>query len=265
MEAGGCGNDFRVGSRMNLETGLAGHRVKADQGVQFVDKISRKGHGKTSLVKFGGSALWRHFSEQLADWPHFPDTVRVTQSKKIVKNSNPSPGLFQLHRDIDARVVSIRQHRTDWLCGKGCDGCCRSLAEEPQLTTQEWDLLRVGLAALAPEQLAGLRHASAALTRTDHQDARSVVCPLLDHASGSCPVYDYRPVACRSYGFYVQRDKGLYCQDIESQVAAGRLADVVWGNHDAIDRQLAVMGEKRRLSAWFDAWNPPDPAENPES
>ena len=27
------------------------------------------------------------------------------------------------------------------------------------------------------------------------------------------------PVACRTYGFYVQRDLGLYCRDIENRVA----------------------------------------------
>ena len=91
------------------------------------------------------------------------------------------------------------------------------------------------------------------------QSARPVVCPLLDETSGACPVYAQRPVACRTYGFYAQRDLGLYCHDIESSVAAGALADVVWGNHDAIDRQLAGFGESRPLTAWFVDWkNHPD-------
>ena len=61
-------------------------------------------------------------------------------------------------------------------------------------------------------------------------------------------------MACRTYGFYVQRDKGLYCCEIETQVAAGALADVVWGNHDAVDQQLAKLGESRPLTEWFAAW-----------
>jgi Fe-S-cluster containining protein len=44
-------------------------------------------------------------------------------------------------------------------------------------------------------------------------------------------VYTQRPVACRTYGFYVQRKLGLYCRDIESREAEGALVDVVWGNH----------------------------------
>ena len=163
------------------------------------------------------------------------------------------PPLSRLHQEIDARVASIREHHPEWLCGKGCDSCCRRLAAVPQLTAAEWELLRSGLAALAPEQLAAIRRDVADLAS---QTTRPVICPLLDRTTGACPVYAERPVACRSYGFYVQRDQGLYCHDIESQVAAGALADVVWGNHDAIDQRLASLGERRALTAWFAEWAP---------
>lgn len=108
----------------------------------------------------------------------------------------------------------------------------------PQLTAAEWALLREGLAALAPERLREIGLDVAALVSQPLviQHARPVICPLLDRVSGVCPVYAQRPVACRTYGFYVQRELGLYCSDIESRVAAGALTDVVWGNQDAIDR-----------------------------
>ncbi len=86
------------------------------------------------------------------------------------------------------------------------------------------------------------------------QQARPIICPMLELASGSCPVYRQRPVACRTYGFYVQRDKGLYCHDLESLVDDGVLLDVVWGNHDAIDQRLAQLGERRALTDWFACW-----------
>ena len=159
--------------------------------------------------------------------------------------------LTRLHSEIDARVHSIRENHPDWLCGKGCDHCCRRLAEIPQLTAAEWDLLKVGLAGLAPDRL---REIGEKMTAIAAQPARPLVCPLLDHITGACPVYAQRPVACRTYGFYAQRDLGLYCGDIESRVADGSLADVVWGNHDAIDRQLADLGESRPLTEWFAAW-----------
>lgn len=163
--------------------------------------------------------------------------------------------LSQLHAEIEARVQGIRTSRTDWLCGKGCDGCCRRLADIPQLTAAEWALLQQGLTLLAPEQLRQIRRTMADLA---DQTSRPVICPLLDHSTGACPVYAQRPVACRSYGFYVQRELGLYCAEIESQVACGTLDDVVWGNHDAIDRQLAGLGERRALTEWFKSWGAGD-------
>jgi len=153
--------------------------------------------------------------------------------------------------DIDARAQSIRQDRPEWRCGKGCDSCCRRLAEPPRLTATEWSLLEQGLTALAPEQRREISQRIAGLAQ---QDSRPVVCPLLDQRSGACPVYAHRPVACRTYGFYVQRELGLYCAEIEADVAAGTLAGVVWGNHDAIDRQLAGLGESRALTEWFAGW-----------
>ena len=161
------------------------------------------------------------------------------------------PALARLHLEIDARVHSIREGRPDWLCGKGCDQCCRRLAEVPQLTATEWVLLRDGLAALTPECLQEISRKMAALAASA---ARPVVCPLLDSSTGACPVYAQRPVACRTYGFYAQRELGLYCRDIESRVDDGRLADVVWGNHDAIDHRLAGLGESRPLTEWFASW-----------
>jgi Fe-S-cluster containining protein len=160
-----------------------------------------------------------------------------------------SDALSQLHREIDARVQAIRENRPDWLCGKGCDGCCRRLAEIPQLTAAEWVLLQQGLAALSSERLGEIRWQMAALT-----EHGPVVCPLLDQTTGVCTVYAQRPVACRTYGFYVQRDKGLYCHDIELRVVEGALPDVVWGNHDAIDQRLRGLGESRALNEWFVRW-----------
>lgn len=159
--------------------------------------------------------------------------------------------LVQLHTDIDSRVSAIRDDHPDWLCRQGCDGCCRRLAEIPRLTLEEWDWLREGLDTLPPERLLEIDQEMAKLVE---QSSRPIVCPLLDQAAGACRVYAHRPVACRTYGFYVQRDLGLYCKDIESRVAGGAWAEVVWGNHDAIDRRLGALGDTRELTEWFALW-----------
>lgn len=158
--------------------------------------------------------------------------------------------LLQLHTDVDTRVSGIRAAHPDWPCSKGCDRCCRQLADVPRLTETEWTLLKQGLEMLDASRLQAIRRAVAAL-----QDAAApVVCPMLELESGACPVYVHRPVACRTYGFYVQRALGLYCADIESRVAGAELDDVVWGNHDVIDRRLEATGEARSLVEWFAQW-----------
>lgn len=159
--------------------------------------------------------------------------------------------LAQLHADIDTRVQGIRDNHSDWLCGLGCDGCCHRLAETPLLTAAEWDLLKEGLAALPSEQLQEIGQDIAALA---DQLSGPIVCPMLDRSAGACWVYAHRPVACRTYGFYVQRDKGLYCRDIESRVAGGAWAEVVWGNQDAVDHRLGGLGDTRELTEWFVRW-----------
>lgn len=159
--------------------------------------------------------------------------------------------LTQLHADIEARVQAISDDNRDWLCRLGCDGCCRRLAEIPRLTAAEWNWLRTGLAALPPERLREIDRGIAALAE---QSSRPIVCPLLDKSAGACLIYAHRPVACRTYGFYVQRDLGLYCKDIEARVAGGAWAEVVWGNHDAIDRRLGDLGDARDLTEWFVHW-----------
>lgn len=159
--------------------------------------------------------------------------------------------LTELHADIDKRVELIRADHPDWLCRSGCDGCCHRLAEIPQLTEAEWTLLRDGLSLLPQDALQTICREVATLVE---QASRPIVCPLLDQSTGTCRVYFHRPIACRTYGFFVQRDKGLYCKDIEAQVENGVLNDVVWGNHDAIDQQLKCMGEARELTLWLADW-----------
>jgi Fe-S-cluster containining protein len=159
--------------------------------------------------------------------------------------------LRQLLDEVDVRVGRIRASHPDWLCAKGCDSCCRRLAAVLPLTSAEWDLLRTGLAQLPAAHLAQIRQQVASLAG---QPSGPFVCPLLDQASGACPVYAQRPVACRTYGFYVQRDKGLFCHEIESLVDQGHLGEVVWGNHEGVEQQLRPGGEPLPLNEWFALW-----------
>jgi Fe-S-cluster containining protein len=80
--------------------------------------------------------------------------------------------------------------------------------------------------------------------------SRPVVCPMLETASGTCLVYDARPVACRAYGFYVERENVLGCNRIESM--AEQRHDVIWGNHMALEEKLQSPGPAAELYKWLD-------------
>lgn len=130
----------------------------------------------------------------------------------------------------------------DWPCRAGCADCCRSLAQLPSLTVAEWERLE---AAVPPA------HQAAVTQRIREQLAKGqgpYTCPWLEPSNDRCLVYEARPVACRTYGFYVERDKGLYCSRIEHRVATGELDQVVWGNQVTVDEQLDAFGPRVSLA-----------------
>ena len=116
--------------------------------------------------------------------------------------------------------------------------CCRSLASVPVVSEPEWRLIADALDATLRARIADSATA-----------ARPITCPLLDTATGACLVYDARPVACRSYGFYAERQYVLGCHRIES--IAGGPDGVIWGNHLALEVELAALGPAKPLYDWL--------------
>ena len=153
--------------------------------------------------------------------------------------------LYQIQEDVRLRSQEIISTQEAWPCGKGCDECCRRLASMPRVTQQEWQLIAAALGTL-PDR-------TAALVRLRIQGSASaappVICPLLDADSGTCLVYEARPVACRAYGFYAERQYVLGCSRIES--LGEQLPNVVWGNHAALEERLRLLGRAAELSDWL--------------
>ena len=159
------------------------------------------------------------------------------------------PELLQvLHSDVAARTGEIAASNPGWPCRKGCDTCCRRLAAIPTLTAPEWHLLGPALDALP----SATRAAVAGRMRALSDAPPPLVCPLLDPATGACLVYDVRPVACRTYGFYRERGRGLFCGLIQALDVRGACDGVVWGNAEAIDARLASLGPSLPLTAWYE-------------
>lgn len=146
-----------------------------------------------------------------------------------------------LQEQIERRCRTLTSQYPDWPCRKGCDLCCRRLAALPSLTVAEWAVLQEGLAALPETVREGIRQRLATVT------GPPFVCPFLDDASGACLVYESRPLACRMYGFYVERDKGLYCTEIHARVERGDFADAVWGNASALEDRAGALGDRSDL------------------
>jgi Fe-S-cluster containining protein len=153
--------------------------------------------------------------------------------------------LYQIQDQVRARTEEMAAAHGNWPCRKGCDDCCRHLASVPRVTRDEWllieraiDGLPAGIAAVLRERI-----------RDSAQKSRPVICPLLDEDTGACLIYTARPVACRSYGFYAERDKVLGCHRIET--LAQESQDVIWGNHESLEERLDHLGSALELFEWL--------------
>ena len=170
--------------------------------------------------------------------------------------------LLSIYAEVERRTRETSEPRAWWPCHRGCDSCCRRLADVPVLVRAEWELLREGLDALPTEVRADVDGRIAELAAQEREGTlpKHIVCPMLDEAEGACRVYEHRPGACRTYGFYVDHGIGLHCGIITDAVAA-RPEDetpITWGNAQGVDYALARLGrlpdeaceEASPLTAW---------------
>jgi uncharacterized protein len=153
--------------------------------------------------------------------------------------------LYEIQREVRLRAEDIASTHGNWPCRKGCDDCCRSLAAVPRVTEQEWRPIAGAIDALPPDLADAVRQR----IRDSANATRPVICPLLDTDTGSCLVYEARPVACRAYGFYAERHEVLGCGRIESVLRQS--PDVVWGNHAALEDRLRGLGPAVELPVWI--------------
>jgi Fe-S-cluster containining protein len=114
---------------------------------------------------------------------------------------------------VDAALAEAVRKAGPWLaCRPGCTACC--ISPFP-ITPLDADRLREGLAQLDPA-LAGrvrerARQSIARLERdypgdtlarvlTEDDAAEDEPCPALDPDTGTCDLYAWRPITCRTFG-----------------------------------------------------------------
>lgn len=139
----------------------------------------------------------------------------------------------ELIQIVDSALAETTRKSGDWLvCRLGCTQCCVGVFPINQLDA--WRLRR-GLADLerrAPKRAAGVRErAQSAVDRLSDQFPGDAVtgildegeeaedrfadfgneepCPALDPATGSCELYESRPMTCRVFGPPVRSEGGL--------------------------------------------------------
>ena len=97
---------------------------------------------------------------------------------------------------IDAAMAEAVRKSGAWIaCRAGCFECCIGPFE---ITQGDARRLREGLAALTatdPERAARLRQRASVHVVDDE-----ALCPALDPESGTCDLYEARPITCRMFG-----------------------------------------------------------------
>lgn len=142
--------------------------------------------------------------------------------------NDPRHKLLVLDSRVEGRVQEIRATRDWWPCRPGCACCCRHLANPPELSREEWVRVDEAVAALPASVRTEIEQKIAALLTqiAENKVGKHVVCPYLDEVEASCRIYEARPIACRTYGFFVARDREQYCEMIQLP----RLADAEVGD-----------------------------------
>ena len=155
--------------------------------------------------------------------------------------------LAVLQDQVHERAEALRSTHPGWPCQRGCDLCCRKLARVPELTDAEWEVLSQAFLALPEsEQRACLTRAERLAEHVRaHAESVPVECPLLDPERGQCRVYSARPLACRSYGFYVSHSHDAWCTKVSEHVAGVR-DGLIFGNETALERELSRWGGETR-------------------
>jgi Fe-S-cluster containining protein len=148
---------------------------------------------------------------------------------------HPPPRDAEVIQIVDSALVEAARKSGEWLvCRPGCSQCCVGVFAINQLDAMR---LKAGLAVLekhAPERAERIRERARESAKrlsaifpgdfatgilsgdeknfaefADSELADNEPCPVLDPATGTCELYESRPMTCRIFGPPVRAEDGL--------------------------------------------------------
>jgi Fe-S-cluster containining protein len=212
-----------VGSFWRLEPR---HRLRRRSGNVFLNDVLPR---VAMRLYDSVIVMARHFSS----FGDFEDKSRVGNFRVQDRVKDDKDNDQKLIQIVDGALADATRRSGKWLvCRPGCTQCCIGVFAINQLDARR---LRLGLAELAlrePERAARIcERATESLARLaadfpgdpvtgilDQGDdaserfsefANDEPCPVLDPATGTCELYDSRPMTCRVFGPPVHSEDGL--------------------------------------------------------
>lgn len=181
---------------------------------------------------------------------------------------------LELIQIVDKALLEAERKAGEWLvCRPGCTQCCVGAFAINQLDVER---LRAGMESLFradPERAERVRRRAAAyierlardfpgnvgtgiLDDTAEEDGRfdsfanDEVCPVLDPATATCDLYEFRPMTCRVFGPPVRNEDGnlSVCElcfhgATDEQIVACELIADPSGMEDQVLNELKVEGK----------------------
>ena len=99
---------------------------------------------------------------------------------------------------VDAALAEAARKAGPWLvCKPGCAECCTGSFE---ISHEDVDRLRFGLAQLEPAHAARIVQRAAHFVELEEELADETPCPALDPETQTCELYQWRPLTCRLFG-----------------------------------------------------------------
>lgn len=184
----------------------------------------------------------------------------------------PSRGDQKLIQIVDSALADVTRRSGKWLvCRPGCTQCCIGAFAINQLDAQR---LRSGLADLekaAPKRAARVRDRARDAVRRLSPDfpgnpvsgvlregkeaerqfadfANDEPCPALDPETGTCELYESRPMTCRVFGPPVRSEEGLGVCELCFQGASDKEIAACEMKPDPDDLESRLLEELEKAS-----------------